>query len=96
MLKVCYINNKGKIIMKIFLITLLFTVFILTSAMAAPPKSPKSKFYDFSEQLINGQVRKPTVIYMNHRERVKFKRLLNLKKSFMRQLFATNKNSVFK
>jgi hypothetical protein len=82
--------------MKIFLITLLFTIFTLTTAMAVPPKGVKSKFYDFSEQLINGQVRKPTVIYMNHREKVKFKRLLSLKKSFMRQLFATNKNGVFK
>ena len=82
--------------MKIFLITLLFTALMLTTAMAAPPKSPKSKFYNFSEQLVNGQVRKPTVIYMSHHEKVKFKRLLSLKKSFMRQLFATNKNSVFK
>ena len=82
--------------MKTLFITLLFIIFTLTTAMAAPPKGVKSKFYDFSEQLINGQVRKPTVIYMNHREKVKFKRLLSLKKSFMRQLFATNKNGVFK
>ena len=82
--------------MKTFLIVLLFTAFMLTTAMAAPPKNPKSKFYDFSEQLINGEVRKPTVTYMSHRNRVKFKRLLSLKKSFMRQLFATNKNNVFK
>jgi len=82
--------------MKIFLITLLFMIFTLTTAMAAPPKNIKSKFYNFSEQLINGQVRKPTIIYMNHREKVKFKRLLSLKKSFMPQLFASNKHIVFK
>ena len=82
--------------MKTFLIVLLFTAFMLTTAMAAPPKNPKSKFYDFSEQLINGEVRKPTVTYMSHRDRIKFKRLLSLKKSFMRQLFATSKNNVFK
>ena len=69
--------------MKIFLITLLFTAFMLTTAMAAPPKNVKSKFYDFSEQLINGEIRKPTVIFMNYRDKVKFKRLLSLKKSFI-------------
>ena len=82
--------------MKTFLIVLLLTAFMLTTAMAAPPKNPKSKFYDFSEQLINGEVRKPTVTYMSHRNRVKFKRLLRLKNSFMRQLIATSKNNVFK
>ena len=82
--------------MKIFLITLFFTIFMSTTALAAPPKNVKSKFYDFGEQLINGEVRKPTVIYMNHRDKVKFKRLLSLKKSFMSQLYATSKNGLFK
>ena len=34
--------------MKIFLITLLFMIFTLTTAMAAPPKNIKSKFYTFN------------------------------------------------
>ena len=66
-------------------------------ALAGPPKSPtKSKFYDFSEQLIDGEIRKPTTLYTDSRQRVKFERLLKLKRSFMRDLFDTAKEKVFK
>jgi len=66
-------------------------------ASAAPPKqSPRAKFYDFSEQLIDGEIRRPTALYTNSRQRVKFERLLKLKRSFMRELFDTAKDKVFK
>ena len=68
-----------------------------SSGSAAPPnRNVKSKFYDFSEQLIDGQRRKPTALYINIREKVKFERLLKLKKSFLRSMFETSKNPVFK
>ena len=67
------------------------------SAMAGPPKNPaRSKFYDFSEQLIDGEIKKPTALYTDSRQRVKFERLLRLKKSFMRDLFSTARERVFK
>ena len=59
-------------------------------------KTPKSKFYDFSEQLIDGQIQKPTTLYTDSREKVKFERLLQLKKSFLPKLYDTAKEKVFK
>ena len=64
------------------------------SLASAPPQ--KQKFYDFGEQLINGELRKPTAIYTDARRRAKFERLLKLKKSFLPKLFDTAKNKVFK
>lgn len=69
---------------------------ILISATPAKAKSPRSKFYDFNEQLIDGQIKKPTTLYTNAREAVRFERLLKLKKSFLPQLFKTSKERVFK
>ena len=59
-------------------------------------KQPKSKFYDFNEQIIDGEVKKPTTLYLDSREQVKFDRLMKLKKSFLSKLFATSKERVFK
>ena len=59
-------------------------------------KTPKSKFYDFNEQLIDGEIKKPTSLYTDARQKVKFDRLLRLKKSFMPELFKTAKERVFK
>mgnify|MGYP003153963734 CR=1 FL=1 len=71
---------------------------LLLSSVAAEAKRPsaKSKFYDFSEQLIDGEIKKPTALYTDSRGKVKFNRLLKLKKSFLPQLFDTAKESVFK
>lgn len=81
---------------KVFLSVLVFLI-IISNALAAPPKqSARSKFYDFSEQLIDGQIRRPTNLYIDSREKVKFDRLLKLKRSFMRELFETSKLKVFK
>ena len=83
----------------IFAISLILLIVLGTDIARAgkkPPKNVKSKFYDFSEQIIDGKINKPTVIYMNQRERVRFKRLLSLKKSFMPKLFSTHKERIFK
>ncbi len=70
---------------------------IYPEALAKPPKSNvKSKFYDFSEQLIDGEIKKPTALYTDARQKAKFDRLLKLKKSFMKELFDTAKEKVFK
>ncbi len=73
---------------------LLLTLFMPLTVNAKPPT--KSKFYDFSEQLIDGEIKKPTALYTDSRQKVKFDRLLSLKKSFMPQLFNTAKERVFK
>jgi hypothetical protein len=59
-------------------------------------KQPKSKFYDFNDQIIDGQIKKPTTLYTDARDKVKFDRLMKLKKSFLPKLFATAKEKVFK
>jgi len=69
---------------------------ILSTQTAAAKNIPKSKFYDFSEQLIDGERKKPTTLYLDSREQVRFDRLLKLKKSFLPKLFLTAKEKVFK
>jgi hypothetical protein len=56
----------------------------------------KSKFYDFSEMLIDGEIKKPTALYTDARSKVQFDRLLNMKKSFLEALKATGREEVFK
>lgn len=69
---------------------------MLLSGPAIAKKPVKSKFYDFNEQLIDGEIKKPITLYTDARDRVKFGRLLRLKKSFMNKLFKTAKERVFK
>ena len=76
----------------VFFIILMFAICL----MGAKNKSPKSKFYDFSDQLIDGQISKPTSLYTDARSKVKFDRLLRLKKSFLKSLYETAKEKVFK
>ena len=64
--------------------------------MAISAKNPKSKFYDFNDQIIDGEIKRPTTLYTDSRTRVKFDRLLRLKKSFLPKLFKTSKERVFK
>jgi hypothetical protein len=66
------------------------------NADVRPPDSARSKFYDFNEQIIDGEIRKPTALYTDARTRARFDRLLRLKKSFLPELFRTSKNRVFK
>jgi len=82
-----------------FVVMIVFWITLLSFdslASAKPPKSPKAKFYDFSEQLIDGQIRRPAHLYTDGRAKVKFERLLKLKKSFLPDLFKTSRESVFK
>lgn len=85
--------------------TILLAIVIMTAGIMmvmgaviskAEAKSPKSKFYDFSEQLIDGEIKKPTALYTDARTQVKFERLLKLKKSFIPALLDTSKDPVFK
>ena len=74
-----------------------FVVFTLLTTPAYSQKvPPRSKFYDFNDQLIDGEIKKPTTLYTDSRKRVQFDRLLKLKKSFLPSLFNTAKEKVFK
>lgn len=76
----------------LFVMLLVFLTLAVSSAV--PPR--KSKFYDFSDQLIDGEIRKPTALYTDARQKAKFDRLLRLKKSFLPKLYGTSKMKVFK
>ena len=90
-------SKKVLFLFSTYLIALsLIFVMLCCKVTHAQSKSPKSKFYDFSEQLIDGQIQKPTALYTDARQKVKFDRLLRLKKSFLKALFATSKEKVFK
>ncbi len=66
------------------------------SAAVARPAEVKSKFYDFSDQLIDGEVKTPTALYFDIRQEVKFQRLLRLKRSFDTELRNSSRLRVFK
>jgi hypothetical protein len=68
----------------------------LSSAAMAQEGDTKSKFYDFSDQVIDGEIKRPTTLFTDARQKVKFDRLLKLKKSFLPAILDTSKESVFK
>ncbi len=82
--------------MKYLIAFVVFILIILNTTAIVIAKQPKAKFYDFSEQLIDGEIKKPTTLYTDSRQRVRFDRLLKLKKSFLPKLFDTAKERVFK
>lgn len=79
-----------------YIISFIVFMLIFLNTTFTTAKTPKSKFYDFNEQLIDGEVKKPTTLYLDSREQVKFDRLMKLKKSFLPKLFNTAKERVFK
>jgi len=78
---------------KIIFMTLFLILVFANLALAG---QPKSKFYDFGDQLIDGKINKPTTLYTDARQQVKFDRLIRLKKSFLRALYTTAKERVFR
>jgi len=80
----------------VLLIIILFSMSLPWSCPEAIGATPKSKFYDFNEQIIDGEIKKPTTLYTNARKKARFDRLLKLKKNFLPKLFATAKEKVFK
>ncbi len=53
---------------------------------------PKTKFYDFDDLLINGEYKKPQVMYTDTQAKVRFERLLKLKKDFLPKLRDTKRD----
>ena len=85
-----------RFLVKVTLFLFLFILGLLSARCAMAKSGVKAKFYDFSEQLIDGQVKKPQTLYTDVRQQANFKRLLKLKKSFMKELFDTARLPVFK
>lgn len=82
--------------LKLSLITLIFLVLFSMTSITLAQSKPKSKFYDFGEQVIDGEIKKPTALYTDSKKKVKFDRLLKLKKSFIPELLKTSEEKTFK
>lgn len=69
-------------------------IFLLTLTMmsATVSATPKTKFYDFDDLLINGEYKKPQIMYNDARTKVRFERLLRLKKKFLPKLRGTKRD----
>ena len=66
-----------------------FLIFLPFFALA---DTPKTKFYDFDDLLINGEYKKPQIMYNDTQAKVKFERLLKLKKDFLKKLKDTKRD----
>tara|TARA_B100000989_G_C19510342_1_gene458681 strand:+ start:1522 stop:1752 length:231 start_codon:yes stop_codon:yes gene_type:complete len=68
-------------------------VFIIFLPFLAQANSPKTKFYDFDDLLINGEYKKPQIMYTDTQAKIKFERLLKLKKDFLKKLQETKRDT---
>ena len=88
-------KNPLEYIIALYAVSFL-VLFVLLGNEAHAQKSPKAKFYDFNEQVIDGEIKKPTALYTDSKGKVKFDRLLKLKKSFIPELMKTAEERTFK
>lgn len=70
--------------------------FSIVALPAFAADDAKAKFYDFSDQLIDGEIKKPASIYTESRTRAKFDKLLKLKKSFRPMMLDTSREKLLK
>ena len=75
-----------------FIYTVLIFIFLMLPTAYAQDKNVKTKFYNFDDLLINGEYKKPQVLYTDARQKVQFERLLKLKKDFLPKLKSTSKD----
>ena len=59
-------------------------------------KPTKTKFYNFDDLLINGEYKKPQILYTDSRKKVRFEKLLKLKKDFLPKLVDTRTDPALK
>lgn len=81
---------------KVHVAVIFFLVALFSVVSYAEPKPQKTKFYNFDDLLINGQYKKPQVLYTDARQKVKFERLLKLKKDMLPKLKETEKDPVLR
>lgn len=72
----------------------MFLLSIVANFTFAKPKNPpaKTKFYNFDELLINGEYKKPQLMFIDTRQKIQFERLLKLKKDLLPKLKSTQKD----
>ena len=77
-------------------LSIFLALFVMLGNDALAQTKPKSKFYDFGEQVIDGEIKKPTALFTDSKKKVQFDRLLKLKKTFIPDLMQTSKERTFK
>ncbi len=77
--------------MKKFSILVILLMFV-SFDVSAQDKNVKTKFYNFDDLLIDGKIKKPQVLYTDARQKVKFERLLKLKKDLIPKILETRKD----
>ena len=82
--------------MRFFALILVLGFLAMPSLVNAQASGDKTKFYNFDDLLIDGQYKKPQVLYTDARQKVKFERLLKLKKDFLPKLKATAKDATLR
>ncbi len=82
--------------MRIFALILALGFLATPTVVSAQAGGDKTKFYNFDDLLIDGQYKKPQVLYTDARQKVKFERLLKLKKDFLPKLKATAKDATLR
>jgi hypothetical protein len=83
-------------IRKLFFITAFLIIILCITDIFAKKKNTKARFYDFSDQLIDGEIKKPATLWIDSRTRAKFGKLLILKKSFREVLIMSAKDPILK
>ncbi|MFH1529255.1 MAG: hypothetical protein ABIK09_00830 [Pseudomonadota bacterium] len=87
------------------LLTVLSALFLLTAGGAAfaagddavPKKGDaRVQYLDLGTLVIDGTLRSPEIQFHDQRERVKFERLMRIRKTFMPALMASGTDAVFK
>ena len=63
---------------------------------SAPITDAKIKFYNFDDMLIDGKVKKPQILWIDSKQKIKFQKLLKLKKDFIPKLKGTVKDPALK
>mgnify|MGYP004113398807 CR=1 FL=1 len=71
-------------------------IFLSFFLLGSNPKPSKTKFYNFDDLLINGEYKKPQIMYTDARQKVRFERLLKLKKDFLPKLESTKSDPSLK
>lgn len=69
------------------------TIFLIIFPFLAFANNPKTKFYDFDDLLINGEYKKPQIMYNDVQAKVKFERLFKIKKNFLPKLKETKRDT---
>tara|TARA_Y100000310_G_C20181142_1_gene578187 strand:- start:296 stop:547 length:252 start_codon:yes stop_codon:yes gene_type:complete len=78
--------------MRVIIYTFLFLFLAISVAFAQESDSDANlRFYNFDEILITGEHKKPKILYIDIRKKVKFKRLLRMRKSMLPKLLGTGK-----